>query len=115
MGTGATLTAGDSISDPGTGDGDIVNISGDGAVDLSAPATGISGFETINLDLEKQQDGTAFAISNVGNDVETMTLDVADSTEVVCQTSPISSTEEPSDFDEDGTCDLIDPDDDNDG
>ncbi|MBN87720.1 MAG: hypothetical protein CMA75_04445, partial [Euryarchaeota archaeon] len=39
----------------------------------------------------------------------------ADSTEVVCQTSPISATEEPSDFDEDGTCDLIDPDDDNDG
>ena len=34
---------------------------------------------------------------------------------MVCQTSPISSTEEPSDFDEDGTCDLIDPDDDNDG
>ena len=36
VGTGATLTAGDAISDAGTGDGDIVNISGDGAVNLGA-------------------------------------------------------------------------------
>jgi len=39
----------------------------------------------------------------------------ADVTEVVCETSPISSGEIPADFDGDLTCDLIDPDDDNDG
>jgi hypothetical protein len=39
----------------------------------------------------------------------------ADVTEVVCETSPISSEEIPADFDGDLTCDLIDPDDDNDG
>ena len=39
----------------------------------------------------------------------------ADVTEVVCETSPISSGEVPADFDGDLTCDLIDPDDDNDG
>ena len=39
----------------------------------------------------------------------------ADTTEAVCETSPIASSEVPSDFDGDLTCDLIDPDDDNDG
>jgi len=39
----------------------------------------------------------------------------ADVTEVVCETSPLSSSEVPADFDGDLTCDLIDPDDDNDG
>jgi len=39
----------------------------------------------------------------------------ADSTEAVCETSPIASSEVPADFDGDLTCDLIDPDDDNDG
>ena len=38
-----------------------------------------------------------------------------DSTEAVCETSPIASSEVPDDFDGDLTCDLIDPDDDNDG
>ena len=33
----------------------------------------------------------------------------------MCETSPIASSEVPSDFDGDLTCDLIDPDDDNDG
>ena len=39
----------------------------------------------------------------------------ADVTEIVCDTSPIASSEVPSDNDGDMTCDLIDPDDDNDG
>ncbi len=39
----------------------------------------------------------------------------ADSTEAVCETSPIAASEVPADFDGDLTCDLIDPDDDNDG
>ena len=33
----------------------------------------------------------------------------------MCETSPIASSEVPDDFDGDLTCDLIDPDDDNDG
>ena len=39
----------------------------------------------------------------------------ADPTEIVCQTSPVSSSEVPDDFDGDLTCDLIDFDDDDDG
>ena len=39
----------------------------------------------------------------------------ADTTEVICQTLPLSSTDFPDDNDGDGTCDLVDPDDDNDG
>ena len=38
-----------------------------------------------------------------------------DTTEAVCETSPIAASEVPADFDGDLTCDLIDPDDDNDG
>jgi Ca2+-binding RTX toxin-like protein len=82
VGTGATLTSGDSISG-GSGAGDVVNLSGDGAVNLDTPATGITGFETINLDLEKQQDNTAFAVTGLDNDVTNLNITVAEETEVV--------------------------------
>ncbi|MDP7003691.1 MAG: hypothetical protein QGG21_01555 [Candidatus Thalassarchaeaceae archaeon] len=39
----------------------------------------------------------------------------ADSTEMVCATSPLDGSEYPPDADGDGSCDLVDPDDDNDG
>ncbi|MDC0572464.1 calcium-binding protein [Luminiphilus sp.] len=82
VGTGATYgTSGtntDSITDPDSGDGDILNLSGDD--DFAASV--VSGFENINLDLGKQ-DGTAFAISSVGNDVETIDLTVAETVDVV--------------------------------
>jgi len=82
VGTGATYgTSGtntDSITDTDSGDGDILNLSGDG--DFAASV--VSGFETFNLDLAKQ-DGTAFAISSVGNDVDTINLSVAETVNVV--------------------------------
>jgi Ca2+-binding RTX toxin-like protein len=82
LGTGATYgTSGtntDSISDSDAGDGDILNLSGDGDFNASV----VSGFENINLDLAKQ-DGSAFAISSVGNDVDALGITVAESVEVV--------------------------------
>ena len=50
-----------------------------------------------------------------GNDADDDNDGWADVTEIMCETSPISSGEIPADFDGDLTCDLIDPDDDNDG
>ena len=77
VGTGATYgVAGtniDSISDSGSGDGDTLTLSGDGA---PAALSGITGFETINLNLAKQSDSTAFAITSVGNDVDTLNIEL---------------------------------------
>jgi hypothetical protein len=39
----------------------------------------------------------------------------ADVTELACDTPPLDGSEYPPDFDDDGSCDLVDPDDDNDG
>jgi len=82
LGTGATYgTSGtntDSISDNDSDDGDILNLSGDGDFNASV----VSGFENINLDLAKQ-DGAAFAVTNLGNDVDALGITVAESVEVV--------------------------------
>ncbi|MBJ29463.1 MAG: hypothetical protein CMB61_05360 [Euryarchaeota archaeon] len=62
--------------------------------------------ETKDTDGDKKGDG---ADTDDDND------DWPDTTELICDTSPLSNTSVPDDFDDDGTCDLIDPDDDNDG
>jgi len=80
-GSAATFTSADKISDAFTGDGDILNLSGSGNVALNI-TTGVTGFETINLDLEKQM-GSAFTVQDVGNDVTNLNLTVADETKVV--------------------------------
>ena len=70
----------DSISDSGSGDGDTLTLSGDGA---PAALSGITGFETINLNLAKQSDSTAFAITSVGNDVDTLNIELGETVDIV--------------------------------
>jgi Ca2+-binding RTX toxin-like protein len=79
VGTDATLNAGDSITDAGTDDGDIVNLSGDGDAALDP----ISGFETINIDFAAQQIGGALNVTGVANDIAELNISTADTVEVV--------------------------------
>ena len=83
VGTGATFAAGDAISDATTGDSDTLNISGDDDYDHTAPTTGVSGFEIVNLDLAKQAASGRLAVTNVTNDVESLNIEVASTVEVV--------------------------------
>ena len=101
----------DSTSIPDDFDGDRIcdNLDDDDDNDLVLDFDDAFPFdptETKDTDGDKKGDG---ADTDDDND------NWPDTTELICDTSPLSNTSVPEDFDGDGTCDLIDPDDDNDG
>jgi len=79
VGTDATYSANDSITDPGTGDGDILNLSGDAGFTFGT----VTKFENVNVSLADTLGG-GFTIAGANNVTGgTINVDVADTVTVV--------------------------------
>ncbi|MDC6471618.1 hypothetical protein PQZ11_01000 [Luminiphilus sp.] len=79
VGTGATYAAADSITDAGTGDNDILTLTGDGNFTFGT----VTKFESVNVNLSDTV-GAGFTISGANLVTgATINIDVADTVEVV--------------------------------